>query len=353
MREPVDMLLVSPATTAGWRRADGELTRALEGLGVSVASCTSDYRLVRHLRRTMLITDLAEAVAARRALTKALRRYEPRAVVYSSPQATMLQPRERLRGATAARFDAPVALNRRGFGSRLLRALERRGLGAVSLLLPFGLASLPQVREALDVETPTIALPVPLEAAATEGNHDPIALAYAANPHKKGLDLMARAWQLATPARWRLVITGIDQERGRRFLQKRRIVEPEGIEWAGLVEPDRYRKLSARASIFLAASRFEDYGIAQLEALADGKLLVTVPSDGPYEALHLVRALDPRLVSDEVSAEALARALGTAVSLSEEERSNLRSRAQVQLRPYSRESFGQRLAEQVLPALLG
>ena len=57
-----------------------------------------------------------------------------------------------------------------------------------------------------------------------------------------------------------------------------------------------YRALLRRARVFVCAPRREDYGIAQLEALADGCLLVTAPSPGPYAALPLARELDARLV---------------------------------------------------------
>ena len=90
------------------RRAGGRL----EQLGLSVATCTPEYRFARHLRRSVLTTDLAEAAAMRHALTRALRRHRPRAIVYSSPRPAMLQPRSRLDGATAVRFDAPAAVNR-------------------------------------------------------------------------------------------------------------------------------------------------------------------------------------------------------------------------------------------------
>ena len=53
--------------------------------------------------------------------------------------------------------------------------------------------------------------------------------------------------------------------------------------------------------MFLAAPRREDYGIAQLEALADGCVLVTTPSPGPYAALPLARELDPRLVGADLA----------------------------------------------------
>ena len=60
-----------------------------------------------------------------------------------------------------------------------------------------------------------------------------------------------------------------------------------------------YRALLRRARVFVTAPRREDYGIAQLEALADGCMLVTTPSPGPYAALPLARELDPRLVGED------------------------------------------------------
>jgi glycosyltransferase involved in cell wall biosynthesis len=351
--ELIDVLLVSPGTTAGWRRADAELRRALEELGLTVAVCTSEYRLARHLRRTVLMTDLAEAGAIRRALTKALRRDHPRATVYSSPQAAMLQPRRRLEGATAVRFDVPAALNRQGRGSGLLHALERRALGTVRLLLPIGVEA-SRYQDVPGVGTPMVSLPIPVEVpAGVRPQREPVALAYAGNPEKKGLDLMVEAWRIASPPGRGLVVTGIEADAGRRFLARRDLDEPPGIEWAGFIAPERYRELSARAEVFLAASRYEDYGLAQLEALAAGCLLVTVPSRGPYEALPIARELEPALVAREIDADALAEALRAALALERSEREHHRERARELLRPYSRETVDRRLRDQVLPALLG
>ena len=44
----------------------------------------------------------------------------------------------------------------------------------------------------------------------------------------------------------------------------------------------------------------DSYGIAQLEALADGCQLVTTRAPGPYAALPIARQLDPRLVGDDL-----------------------------------------------------
>ena len=68
------------------------------------------------------------------------------------------------------------------------------------------------------------------------------------------------------------------------------------MRFTGMLPRAEYRALLRRARVFVCAPRREDYGIAQLEALADGCMLVTTPSPGPYAALPLARALDPRLV---------------------------------------------------------
>ena len=63
-----------------------------------------------------------------------------------------------------------------------------------------------------------------------------------------------------------------------------------------MLDPAAYRALLRRARVFATAPRREDYGLAQLEALADGCVLVTTAAPGPYAALPLARALDGRLV---------------------------------------------------------
>jgi glycosyltransferase involved in cell wall biosynthesis len=349
--QAIDVLLVSPGTTAGWRRADGELVAVLEELGLKVATCTSEYRIARHFRRSVLTTDLAEAFAMRRATTRALRRWRPRAIIYSSSQAAMLQPRERLAHA-AVRFDLPAAVNRHGPGSALLHALERKVMGRVRLLLPWGLEpDGPASHLAGDV--PVVALPVSIDVPVrNRPDRDPIALTYAGNPEKKGLDIAARAWTQGAPDGWRLVVTGLDPDSGKRFLRERGVELPPTVELAGDLDSERYRELLGRASFFLSASRYEDYGLAQLEALAQGALLVTCPSDGRFEALAMQRELDPRLVAADCTPEGLARAMSVALSLSTEERLSLQKRARMHLQPYSRDEVKRRLSEQVLPLLL-
>ena len=345
------MLLLSPGTTLGWRRADAELTDVLEALGVSVSVVRSDMRVARHFRRTMQLTDLAEAAAMRQALSRALRETDPGAIIYSTTQATMLQPGERLRGA-AVRFDSLAAQNRPGRANALQHGLERRALERAALLLPWGLDPALRVPEDMVGTSRVVALPVSIAPVAPAAERERVAVAYAGNPDKKGLEIVAEAWRLAGAPAGRLVVTGIEAEAGRAYLRRHGLTEPPWTEWAGTMDEDEHRALIGRAEIYLSASRIEEYGLAQLEALAAGALLVTTPSDGPYEALGLARRLEPALVAAERTAAALADALRAASDLPGPERAEYRRRATELVAPYSREELRRRLDDQVLPLLL-
>lgn len=346
------MLFVSPGTTEGWRRADAELAGVLRELGVFVTVVRSDMRWARHLRRTMQLTDLAEAAAMRRALSRALRRAQPRLILYSTTQSTMLQPARRLQNA-AVRFDALAAVNRPGRANALQHRLERRALARAAMLLPWGLDPALRLPEQVRRRSRVVALPVSIRAGAGSGRaRAPVVVAYAGNPDKKGLELIAAAWRLAAPAGRRLVVTGIDAATGRAYLRDRGVDEPAGLEWAGMLPSDDHRALIESAEAYLSASRIEEYGVAQLEALAAGALLVTTPSRGPYEALAPARALAPRLVAPERSPQALATALRAALEMPEAARSAYRERARALVAPYSRAELRRRLEHDVLPALL-
>ncbi len=346
-RTTVDVLLVSPGTTAGWRRLDAHAAAALRDLGLSVAVASSEFRIARHLRRTMQLTDLAEAAAMRRATTRALHRHRPRAILFSGVQSTMLQPRSRLANA-GVRFDALTITNRPGRANALQHLLERRALRRVGVLLPAGLdTTTPAIRE-----RPTVAWPFPVDIpAAVPAGREPVVLCYAGNPDKKGLDVIAQAWSIAAPADRRLVVTGIDPERGRAYLRQRGAGEPAGIEWAGNLDADRHGALLSRAEAYMSASRFEDYGIAQLEALAHGTPLVTTPSAGGYEALPLARELEPAFVARDERPEALARALRAALEMPAAARAAYSERARLLVAPYSDAEVRRRLEQDVLPAL--
>src|SRR2546430_4668643 len=109
---------------------------------------------------------------------------------------------------------------------------------------------------------------------------------------------------------------------------------PPNVVWAGELARGDWLALVGRASVFVNASRYEDWGIAQLEALAAGTPLVTVPTPGPNEALALARRLAPELVAPDRSTDSLLNAIRAGLSLSDHERASYRTAAQTLLEPF-------------------
>jgi hypothetical protein len=357
----VDVLIVSLGSTGGLRAADEELRASLEraGAGVELVRAVTAPRDVP----TLMLTDLRQARAARASALEGIRRAQPRAVVYSSTTAALLWPRP-----GAIRFDAPAAGNRPGCHGLWQRPLERLRLRQASLLLPWspgGLAELgagvgegrgsvgadaTEVAGAVRADAPragsrarALVLPVPVEpSGAAEGVRDIAAIAYGANPLKKGLDRVLDAWRHVRRPGEELVVAGVDaSDLARSGLS----VPGEGVRVTGPLAPADYRALLRRARVFVTAPRREDYGIAQLEALADGCLLVTAPAPGPYAALALARALDARLVGEDLGG-ALRVALDDA-------QADYAQRALLALAPFRREAVDRLVADELLSRLLG
>ncbi|HEX4188413.1 MAG TPA: glycosyltransferase [Solirubrobacteraceae bacterium] len=351
-RRAVDVLIVSLGSTAGLRRADEDLGRSLERAGASMILATAERPASM---RTLMLTDLAWARAARAAARAALAGLErpPRAIVYSSTTAALLWPQP-----GAIRFDAPSAANRRGRHGLWQRPLERLRLRRAPLLLPWSEGGRDELPPGVGARGRTLVLPVciepssPVEAlaprAASEelGARDITAITYAANPSKKGLDRVLAAWRevrAGRPPGEELLVVGTPPG---ELAASGLVPEGEpGIRVLGALAPRDYRALVRRARVFVCAPRREDYGLAQLEALADGCRLVTTPAPGPYAALPIARALDPRLVDDD-----LALALRTAL---EDPLPGYAAAAREALAPFGREPLDRLVAERLLPRLLG
>jgi hypothetical protein len=320
-----DVLVVSLGTTAGWRTAEPALLAALERAGARAAIARpGPMRRVR----TFALTDLVQAGATRAAAREAIARHDPRAIVYCSSTAALLGPRP-----GAIWFDAPAAENRPGRHGVWQRATERRRMAAAPLLLPMSEGALRRLAPAARA-TPAVVLPVPVEPSGpAAGERAVAAVAYAADPVKKGLARILAAWERARRPGETLVVAGQSGRLG------------EGAEGAGLLAPAEYRALLRRARAFVAAPLREDHGIAQLEALADGCRLVTTPAAGAYPALALARRLDARCVGDD-----LAAAIRAALDAPPDDYAQ---RAATLLAPYRQATFEATVRERVLPALLG
>ena len=256
------------------------------------------------------------------------------------------------RTPSAIRFDTPAQESRRGPQFAWEHVLERRSFNSARILLPWGNEIGPEMAALLPTGVVAVPLPVPIETDDRPGERAGAAVTYAGNPWKKGLDPIIRAWAIVRPE-IDLVIAGISREDGLAFLRRSNLTEPSGVTWAGITSHCEFRALTRSAEIYLAASRYENYGIAQLEALADGALLVTVPSEGPYAALPLARRLAPRLAPKELSAEALADAMRAALDLTDADRAAYREAAARELAPHSFGELVRRIRERVLPVLLG
>ncbi len=319
----LDILVVTIEGTTGWGSAARELIDAFRRAGATVESVgTGPLPQVR----TFMLTDLVAARAARRAAARGIAQHKPAAVVYCSITAALLWPTP-----GAIWVDTVSAENRPGRHGIWQRAVERRRLERAPVVLVMSERSLAPLGGRPRVDTELV--PVPVQPSGPAVERDIAALTYAGNPEKKRLDHILAAWSRARRGDEKLVVAGIDG-----------LAPAEGLELAGRLAPDDYRALLRRARAFVAAPTREDYGIAPLEALADGCQLVTTPSPGPYPALELARRLDPRLVGDD---------LATAIRVALDDPSpDYAGRARELIAPFSREAVDAVIAERVLPRLV-
>jgi hypothetical protein len=347
-----DLLLLSLGTTLGWRRVDEALLAQLRRAGASTAAVSVGLGATDRLRRGYPVNDLVEMYAARRAAYTAVERHEPRGLIVSSTTAAMLLPS--LPAPYAVRFDAPARLNRPGARNAFLHALERRGMRRARLTIPFSVAgaeALPEGAARAVVVSP------PIDPSAAPGGEpeerERLAVAYVPDPKAKGLDVVAGGWAAARVERARLEVYGLDPDWARSHLRRSGVAEPESLELRGTVPAAEFRARLRSARVFVHGARWEDWGQAPLEALADGALLATAPAGGPYEALRVARQLAPSLVADAVEPVALGAAIRAAFELPEEQVSSYRERAGELLRPYSSEAVQETVERELLPGLLG
>jgi hypothetical protein len=335
-----DVLVVSLGTTGGWRVAAAALTASLERVGARVALVAA--RQAPHVR-TFALTDLTQALATRRATQHGIAAHRPAGIIYCSLTAALLWP-----APGAIWLDATAGENRPGRHGVWQRRVERRRLLQAPVVMVMGERSLAPLA---GKHAEAVLVPAPVESSATRPlglagalahtsdqtderqERDIAALTYAGDPEKKQLELILRAWERARREDEQLVVAGTDA------LQPR-----VGVTVAGRLSPPEFRALLRRARAYVTAPKREDYGIAPLEALADGCLLVTTAAPGPYPALELARRLDPRLVSDD---------LATAIRIAlDEPVPGYASRAAELLAPFSTAAVDRAIAEDVLPRLL-
>jgi hypothetical protein len=319
----IDVMLVGLGSTHGLRAAEDELAASLRRAGASV-----ELVLAARPRdvRTFALTDLGWARAARAATVAGLARHRPRAVLYGTTTAALLWPR-----AGAIRFDAPAAANRPGRHGLWQRPVERRRLRRAPLLVPQHAGALDEAGAA---GRPAVVVPIPVEPSGPPGApRDVAAVTYATNPAKKGLDRVLPAWRAARREGEQLVVVGLDG------------VSDATVRYAGTLPGAEVRALLRRARLYVTAPRREDYGLVQLEALADGCRVVTTPAPGPYAALDLLRDGLGGVVDDAGLPAAIRAALDHADP-------GYAGRALAALAPYRRDAVDRIVAQELLPWLL-
>jgi glycosyltransferase involved in cell wall biosynthesis len=320
----------------------------LERAGARTEAVSIGRGAADRLRRGYPVNDLVEMYAGRRTVREAVERLEPRALIVSSTTAAMLLPS--LPIPYAVRFDAPARLNRPGARNAFLPLLERRAMRRARVTIPFSVAG----AEALPVGAArpiVVSPPIDPSADPPPAEREPLAVAYVPDPKAKGLDVLVGGWAAAGVEGARLAVYGLDPEWARSHLRRTGTPEPESLDLPGMVPAAEFRAALRRAHVFVHGARWEDWGQAPLEALADGALLVTVPAGGPYEGLRLARRLDDRLVAERIDAAALAPAIGAAFELPDERVRAYRERATELLAPYRSGNVQEIVARELVPAL--
>ena len=350
-RRDVDILHVAGGATPGWRVIDETLRHALLELDVSLArvAITRPWGGLLHRARSPA-NDLYQAACLTAVARRGLQQFRPRAIIYSTSHAALLQPRRVV--PEALWVDGPIALTRPGRLNAPLRTLERSRQGRLDLVLPMSLQHPDEIAAPLRPRA-VVPLHMPVHRAGGDGQLPPgltrpFGVIYAGAPGKKGLDIAIEAWRLAG-IQHPLVVTGIERREARKYVGND---PPKEIVFGGVVPRATHREIIRQSAVYVSASRREEYGTTQLEALADGVPLVAVPSRGLSEAVAIARRLRPDLVAKAISPLSLAERVRTVFQLTTAELARYRADAASLMEQYSYQSFKQRLADDVLPILL-
>jgi hypothetical protein len=321
-----DILVVSVDSTMGWSTSARELVAALRRAGaeVELASTGPVPRV-----RTYMATDFVEARMARKAFLRASAGGRAAPIIYCSVTSALLWPRP-----GAIWLDVLTRENRPGRHGIWQRRVEVRRLDEAPLVMTMAERSLEPLGDAAPER---VVIPVPVDPSGDgDGERDIDVLTYAGNRFKRRLDFVLRTWASARRGSERLVVAGTAGEG---------VVEvPPGVEFTGRLTPEGFRALCRRARVFACAPTREDFGIAPLEALADGCILVTTPAPGPYPARDMARELDPRLVSEEL-VEPIRAALDDPLP-------GYLERAAELMVPFSSAAVDAKLAQDVIPRLV-
>src|SRR4029079_14492942 len=107
--------------------------------------------------------------------------------------------------------------NRPGWAGAWQRRRETNVLASAELLIPWSDSSSGAGRFVGTLPR-SVVLPPRVEGLPYRGSRNLDAVAYAANPEKRGLDLLCRAWLDLAPRSSRLLIGGLDSRTAKKYL---------------------------------------------------------------------------------------------------------------------------------------
>jgi glycosyltransferase involved in cell wall biosynthesis len=317
--EQVDYLLVVENATPGQQAYSLQRRRMLEELGFSTkvlcflkdgdSKKQRSISFIGSIRHEKIFYHLKTAALYKRELSSSLNHVKPRVIEFFSPNTLILQ-RNLGNVKTVVSFDLPFGV--KSFrGTWLLQILEKKKFGNADLILPWTRFGKNFLIKEYGLESDKIEqIPFALE----DGNLGGIkmsdggfAISYCSKGmmRRKGLDILIKAWNMVGFDK-RLIVTGVDMESASNFLGDMSLKIPSNVEFTGMLSHDDYLKTLAASSFFISASRWEDFGIAVLEALSLGKPVVSTPTIGPSE---LLRDIDENLISPSFSPGDLASSI--------------------------------------------
>ena len=279
-----DVLLVSLGSTAGLRASDAELaapsTRAGRPSAVAAAAAARDVR-------TLALTDLPGRAAARAAARARDRRAGRARSSTRRSTAALLWPRAGRDPLRRARR-APTAPAATASGSARSSAAgcARAAAGAVERRLAGERRA--RTRPPSSCRSRRAA---PRRAAGRRARHRRAHLRRRTRT-RRASTACSRRGRGARRDGEELVVAGSEPSRH----------DAPGVRVAGALAPDDYRALAApRARLRHRATRARTTASRSSRRSPTAASLVTTAAPGPYAALPLARALDPRLVPDDTA----------------------------------------------------
>lgn len=301
----VDYLIVAENSSAGQKMYTKQRKRMLEELGYSVEPVSFSIPTVR-----ITLDFLRVAYAYKKNLEQYLKGVKPEVIEFCCPATIILQNKKIIKKyKTIVSFDLPFGVNIWHFGSTILHYLEKKKYHDVDMVISWTKYGKRFLIDKYGIEEEKI-IRIPYTLHPDEVVYkiadDGFAISYCSREmRRKGLDILVKAWSMIHKNK-KLVVAGVNEEDAALYLKKKSIKIRDNIEFAGMLMREEYLSMLAKSSFFISAARFEDFGIAVLEALSYGKPVAATPTIGPSEFL---REIDKNLISASLSPVDLANTI--------------------------------------------